>query len=138
MHAKQSTNQGKILTADRARYTKLYSVGSEDGSGALLTVDPDPNVTPPAANRIYRIGQAQCGTLGALCVLIGWAFDGTPNVQPWMLDEANGRWYKATGATVPLGFFSTVVNVGGGWLGAAFYFQLTAVNASHGFYLFVR
>ncbi len=138
MRAKQSSNQPKIISADRARWTRLYAVGTEDGSGALVALDPDPNTTPPPANRIFRIGQPQTGTLGAACTVYATIFDGAPSIQPWVFDDGNNRWYKATGAVVVPGFFSIALTVGAGWLGAAFFFQVTANTTCHGFWLTVR
>ena len=71
--------------------------------GAVLGVDPDPNVTPPKPDRIFTIPKAPAGVQG---IWLG-AEGGNPDLQLWFKVTAN-KWLPLTlasfggGATISL------------------------------------
>jgi hypothetical protein len=105
--------------------------------GAALSTDPDPNVTPPIANRIMTWSAIRGGLMtmgagpanGALTQVI--AVGGTQaTVQMWFYDDTQAKWVKHGGIQTVV---SAAGNVGTGSqsfshniMGAKIFFQITA------------
>jgi hypothetical protein len=100
--------------------------------GAALATDASPNVTPPAAARIFRYGAQRDGVMQfGGCLLRCCIADGTTlTVQAWYYDDTQALWVKM-GITAVLTFSAgNIANPGGfSWgnmSGAKIFFQITA------------
>jgi hypothetical protein len=99
------------------------------GTGTVST-DPDPNVTPPAANRILRITPKRDGVhcFGGTDLRMLSAGDGTSIVlQPWFYDDTQARWIRySVAVTLTTATSNTGFSLIGAMLGAKFFVQCTA------------
>lgn len=135
----QSIRQVIAHDAD-SDWTEQVMIGTI-GGGALPT-DPNPNTTPPAANRIFRCANRSralfanttststgCGARVATSVAGGSSM----TVQLWFYDDTQARWveYDFPRTFTPNGVNPNINlalwnNVGAHFIGAKFFVQITA------------
>jgi hypothetical protein len=129
-----------------------YSVALWVGTigGSALPTDPDPNVTPPNPNRIFRWTSRRntlmCmgagppnGAVSQVVVVGGTNID----VQLWFYDDTQAKWVKAGGHQI---LTSATSNVGSGlgfvvmqnFAGAKTFFQVIANNGVQAFGVDIR
>jgi hypothetical protein len=99
--------------------------------GAVLAVDPDPNVTPPVAGRIVRYSAARGAVITSsnarMLYVCGVVAASSITLRPWYYSDALGRW-------VPHGAPVTVTPNG-----AALNYQVgNAINRCGGAKFFVQ
>lgn len=100
--------------------------------GTALATDPDPNVTPPASNRIIRMGSTLDGvtSMGGPHLISAAILDGTTlTYQAWFYDNSQAKWIKIHSTvvlTLTTNNFRNLNIVPGNLSGAKVFIQITA------------
>jgi hypothetical protein len=130
LEADAKGNLATVLGAERTTYTAPYYEGDIVGlTGSALAVDTnDPNTTPPAANRTWRLTSANLAITGTTSIIgDGNGQSSTITLQPWYYDDTLTTWFKL-GIVSPasVGNWSSITTVGGALIGMKVFMQITA------------
>lgn len=115
-----------VLPAQQPAGSSFTMTEYRDNTGVAFGTDPDPNVTPPAANRVKTMQRIFSGSN----TMRAFPIDGTTiSLAPWFYDDVAARWvqYTAAAACATSSFGTSITApTSGGFAGAKLFMQVTA------------